>query len=78
LLPPLIQISVVFLISCGIAYILLPILSRILGLNEAGGGNLSSVGWDLLVFFAIGLLSTIAVNLQFLHRSIPTLFKDTW
>lgn len=78
LLPAILQTTFIFVLGFLITGIFLPLISQNLGLTATRNTILSSLLRDGGIYFGVGILSTLGINLQFLETSIPRLMKDTW
>jgi len=76
--PAIIQTTLIFLIGFLLTGVFLPFVSKYLGLATSQGLLFLSLAKDVGVYYGVGVLSTILINLQFLATPIPKLMKDTW
>lgn len=78
LVPSLALTVVIFCVGIPLTTLLLPPLAARFGLVSDSSTIVQTLRLDLPAYVVIGLLSTIAVNWQFLSTPVPRLLKDSW
>lgn len=78
LLPAIGAALVIFAIGLPLTALLLPVLASGLGLHTDPVVLRSVMTRDMVIYVVVGLLSTLVVNVHFLHIPVPRLLKDSW